>query len=113
MILEGVQRFFESEFGIACAIGLGVLVIGWLAVSFMAPGPGRRPVEWTAALGLYVALFAFFSYQALHAWHGDNHVRLAAFGLLTALFGSGAVVAVVRLVGSFGTSTTDSGGATN
>ena len=113
MILEGIQRFFTSELGIACAVGLGVLVVGWLVVSFMAPGRNRRPVEWGAALGLYLALLSFFSYHALNAWQGDHIVRLLAFGLLTALFGSGALVAMVRLATSFGESSEGSGGPTN
>jgi hypothetical protein len=94
-------------------IGLGVLVIGWLCVSFMAPGRARRPIEWSAALGLYVALVSFFVYHSIHAWQGDHMIRLVAFGLLASLFGSGTLVTLVRLAKSFGASEGDQGGATN
>jgi hypothetical protein len=118
VIPESVQRFFStgffvSDLGIACMVGLGVLVLGWLVVSFMAPGRSRRPIEWSAALGLYIALLSFFVYFAREAWQGDHLIRLAAFTLLAALFGAGTLVAVVRLAKSFGSSAGESGGATN
>ena len=40
--------------------GLGVLVVGWLVVSFSPPGPRRAVVEWLAACGMYVALLSLF-----------------------------------------------------
>jgi hypothetical protein len=118
VIPESIQRFFTtgffvSELGIACLSGLGVLVLGWLIVSFMAPGRIRKPIEWIAALGLYIALLSFFFYHAREAWQGDHLIRLAAFGLLAALFGSGTLVAVVRFAKSLGSSASESGGATN
>ncbi len=37
-------------------LGLGVLVVAWLVVSFCQPGPRRVVVEWLGACGMYVAL---------------------------------------------------------
>jgi hypothetical protein len=113
VIPEGVQRFFSSELGIACGLGLGVLVVGWLVVSFMTPGRTRRSVEWIAALGLYVGLLSFFCYHTINAWQGDQTVRLVAFGLLSALFGAGTLITLVLLLKSFAGDEGAKGSATN
>jgi hypothetical protein len=77
---------------------LAVLVIAWLAVSFLSPGARRRPLEWIAATAMYVALLAFFSRQLLDAVADDSLVRMFAFGFLVTVFGLGLVISTWRTV---------------
>jgi hypothetical protein len=72
--------------------GLAVLVLGWLVVSFSAPGPRRERLEWIAACGMYVALLSLFLHLWLGAWGNGSTVKLVAFGFLVLFFSAGLLV---------------------
>ena len=71
-----------------------VLVVGWLVVSFSAPGPRRAVIEWLSASAMYLALSMLFWNLILRAWESGNHFALVAFGFLGLMFGMGLCVAL-------------------
>jgi hypothetical protein len=71
-----------------------VLVVGWLVVSFTAPGPRRAVIEWLSASAMYLALSMLFWNLILRSWASGNHLALVAFGFLGLLFGAGLCVAL-------------------
>lgn len=75
---------------------LAVLVLAWLAVSFMAPSPRRRTLEWLGATAMYIALLAFFGRQLHAAIAGEAWIRTFAFGFLVAVFGIGLGISTAR-----------------
>jgi hypothetical protein len=81
---------------------VAVVVLGWLLVSFMAPGPRRTVVEWLSATFLYIALVSLFSNLVHRAWEQGSTVALIAFGFLLALFSAGFLVCLVNAVLSLG-----------
>ena len=81
------------------AIGaVSIVAIGWLAVSFLAPTPQRRKIEWLAATALYVALLSFFINLILKSLAGNNKAGVIAFGFLAGMFSIGLVVASVKTI---------------
>jgi hypothetical protein len=81
------------------AVGaVAVVAIGWLAVSFLAPTPQRRKIEWIAATALYVALLAFFINLVRRSLASDNEAGVIAFGFLTGMFAIGLVIASVKTI---------------
>jgi len=85
-----------------------VVVLGWLVVSFLAPGKQRRKIEWIAATGLYVALLGFFVNAVRRAIATDSEAGMIAFGMLAFLFGCGLVVSAVRTIQAFAGATSSS-----
>lgn len=83
------------------ATGAAVLVVGWLAVSFLRPGLTRSRVAWLAATGMYLAFVAFFASLFLRARGADSLAGTVAFGFLLAMFASGFVLSVIQTVASF------------
>lgn len=79
---------------------LAVLVVGWLVVSFSAPGPRREVIEWISATALYAVLLMLFLNLCLRAREADSTVALVAFGFLCVLFGGGMVLGIVEVVRS-------------
>jgi hypothetical protein len=77
--------------------GLGVLVVGWLVVSFSPPGPRRAVVEWLGACGMYLALLSLFLHLLGRALESDSTVGLIAFGFLVVFFGVGLVLCVAQM----------------
>lgn len=77
---------------------VAVVVIGWLAVSFLNPGAQRRRIEWIAATALYVALLAFFLNLLRRSIADDSLPGMIAFGFLAFMFACGFLVSTVRLV---------------
>lgn len=75
--------------------GVTVLVIGWLVVSFSAPGPRREVVEWISACGMYVALLMLFVNLCLRAREAGSTAALVAFGFLGTIFACGLAVSLV------------------
>ena len=73
----------------------GLVTVLWLVVSFTQPSPRRTLVEWSAAVGLYLALSMFFLSLVLDALESGSRVALIAFGLLLAVFSVGGIVAFV------------------
>jgi ABC-type transport system involved in multi-copper enzyme maturation permease subunit len=83
-----------STFGLIGWTALGVVVLGWLVVSFSAPGRRRSVVEWLSASALYVALTMLFYSLVSRAWASGNHFALVAFGFLALMFTSGLCVSL-------------------
>ncbi len=80
---------------------LSLLVIGWLAVSFLAPGKTRSRVAWVAATCMYLALLCLFTNLFQNALREESMLGMIAFGFLGALFIGGVVVSTVKTVGEF------------
>lgn len=82
-------------------IGFGavaLLVVGWLTVSFSAPGPRRTVIEWLSTTAMYVALLTLFVHLTRNALAADNGFAVGAFGFLCVLFGGGLVVSIYRTI---------------
>ena len=79
------------------AVGaVAVVVIGWLAVSFLGPTPQRRKIEWLAATALYVALLGLFVNLVRRSIASDNEAGIIAFGFLAGMFTIGLVIASLK-----------------
>jgi hypothetical protein len=73
---------------------VALLVAGWLAVSFLAPGRRRAVIEWLSASAMYLALTMLFTNLILRAWESGNRFALVAFGFLALIFVMGLCVAL-------------------
>ena len=80
---------------------LSLLVIVWLAVSFLAPGKTRSRVAWVAATCLYLVLLSLFANLFQNALRAESLLGMIAFGFLGAVFIGGLVVSAVKTVGEF------------
>jgi hypothetical protein len=80
---------------------LAVLVLGWLVVSFAAPGRVQSRVAWIATLALYVALWCLFASLVRDAWREDRELPLIAFGFLLVIFTGGLGISIVRTAQAF------------
>ena len=78
---------------------LSLLVIGWLVVSFLAPGKTRSRVAWVAATCMYLALLCLFANLFQSALREESMLGMLAFGFLGAVFVGGVVVSAVKTVG--------------
>jgi hypothetical protein len=78
---------------------LALLVVGWLAVSFLAPGKARSRVAWVAAACMYLVLLCLFVNLFQNALRDESLLGMIAFGFLCAVFTGGLVVSTVRTVG--------------
>ena len=90
-----------SALAITGCAGLALLGIGWLVVSFSAPGPRRTRIEWLAACGLYVALLSLFGHLLGRALARDSGAGTLGFGFLALLFAAGLMVCAVHAVRAF------------
>ena len=93
--------------------GLAVLVITWLMVSFMQPGPRRAILEWLGACGMYVALLMLFTHLLTRALEADSTVGLIAFGFLATFFSVGLILCLVQTVSALRGVVGDQASATN
>ena len=80
---------------------LSLLVIAWLAVSFLAPGKTRSRVAWVAATCMYLALVCLFTNLFQEAFHAESLLGMIAFGFLGVIFIGGVLVSTVKTVGQF------------
>jgi hypothetical protein len=80
---------------------LSLLVIGWLAVSFLATGKIRSRVAWFAATCMYLALVCLFTNLFQTALREESMLGMIAFGFLGAIFIGGVVVSSFKTVGEF------------
>jgi len=78
---------------------LSLLVIGWLVVSFLAPGRARSRVAWVSATCMYLALLCLFANLFQSALREESMLGMIAFGFLGAVFIGGVVVSAVKTVG--------------
>ena len=103
-----------STFGIIGWSAAAVLVLGWLVVSFSAPGRRRTLVEWLSASAMYLALTMLFGNLVSRSWASGNHFALVAFGVLCAMFVSGLCVSLFKtLRAARGDSESSDAGATH
>ncbi len=79
---------------------LAVLVVGWLVVSFSAPGRKRTVIEWISATAIYGVLLVLFVHLVRDAIEDDSAVRLVAFGFLCLLFAGGLLVSLYQTIAS-------------
>jgi O-antigen ligase len=80
---------------------LSLLVIGWLAVSFLAPGKTRSRVAWVAATCMFLALLCLFTNLFQNALREESMLGMIAFGFLGAVFIGGVVVSTFKTAGEF------------
>lgn len=80
---------------------LSLLVIGWLVVSFLAPGKARSRLSWVAACFMYLALLCLFTNLFQEAFRAESLLGMIAFGFLGAIFVGGVLVSTVKTVGQF------------
>jgi hypothetical protein len=80
------------------AAAVAVVVVCWLAVSFLRPGAGRRKVEWIGATALFVALLCFFLNMLRRSIASDNELGMIAFGILSVMFTCSLVLSSVRTI---------------
>ena len=85
-----------SPFSLVAACGAGLLVAGWLCVSFMRPGPRRAAIEWIATTALYLTLGSWFIGLSLDARAEGRTWLLVPFGFLAFLFSAGFCVSTWR-----------------
>jgi O-antigen ligase len=78
---------------------LALLVIGWLAVSFLAPGKVRSRVARIAATCMYLVLLCLFVNLFQNALRDESLLGMIAFGFLSAVFIGGLVVSTAKTVG--------------
>jgi O-antigen ligase len=93
-----------SIFQITGFSAVAVLVIGWLAVSFLPAGAARTRTAWLAATAMYVAFLSLFSSLLLGAREADSLLGTLGFGFLTALFAAGLLVSLARTIRSLAAS---------
>ena len=99
-LLDGVVGFFVRIYdllGVSGRIGVMLVVLAWLVVSFTSPSQRRAVVEWFGACSLYLALASLFTNLSLLAQEKGNTVGMLGFGFLVALFASGLVVSLVQM----------------
>lgn len=69
---------------------------GALAVAAQRPGRGRDVTAWLGAIGFYGVLIGMFGSWTLAALERGSRAGLLGFGLLTAVFSIGLLVALSR-----------------
>jgi hypothetical protein len=75
---------------------VGALVVGWLAVSFMAPGRTRNLSARAAAGAMYVALMCLFVHLVQENLEKGRIVLVVPFGFLLCVFVAGFFVTIVK-----------------
>ncbi|HVP31415.1 MAG TPA: hypothetical protein VMW35_19890 [Myxococcota bacterium] len=73
------------------AVAAGLLAVGWIVTSFLAPGRTRVAVEWLSALAMYAALIALMAHAFART---ESRGGAIFFGFLIAMFGAGFLVAL-------------------
>jgi hypothetical protein len=97
--MDRIVGFFVRLYdllGVPGRIGVIVVVIAWLVVSFAPPSNRRAIVEWLGASGLYLALVGLFANLAMMAQEKGSTTAVVGFGFLLALFSSGLIVSLVQ-----------------
>jgi hypothetical protein len=84
-----------SGIGVFAAVALA---IGWLMVSFRAPGRTRSILEWASALALYLLLLVLMTSQFERFLGSGKWLLVGSLGFLSFLFGAGFLVTGVLLV---------------
>ncbi len=89
-----------TPIAVVATVALVVLALGWLAVSFVSPGPKRAPIEWIAAAALYLFLVTIFLRGFHWAREADSTAGLVGFGFLCVFFSGGFILSTVNAIRS-------------
>ena len=79
---------------------VAIALLGSIAVALQRPGKARDVTARLAAVCFYVVLVGFFCDRTLAARGSDSSRGLFAFGFLTAFFGIGLALSIVKTVGA-------------
>lgn len=74
----------------------GVVLVLWLAISFLPAGRGRASLEWLATTSLFLALGAWFIGLSLEARAAGRIWLLVPFAFLAFVFSAGLLVSTWR-----------------
>ena len=91
---QGILSVY-SAIGVFAALAL---TMGWLMVSFLAPGRTRSILEWASALAMYLLLLVLMASQLQRYLVSGKWLLVGSFAFLCVLFGAGLVVTGVLLV---------------
>ena len=75
---------------------LGLLVLGWLAVSFQAPGRARQLTARLASAALYLALACLFTHLVQENWEKSRAFLYLPFGFLLGIFTVGFCLSLIK-----------------
>lgn len=75
---------------------LGLLVLGWLVVSFQSPGRVQQLTARFASLLMYVALACLFTHLVQENWEKGRAVLYIPFGFLLGVFLLGTCLTLVK-----------------
>jgi hypothetical protein len=92
---------------------LGVLVLGWLAVSLQAPGRTQRLTARLASVAMYLALACLFTHLTQENWARGRAMLYVPFGFLLAVFVTGFVLSLIRGAGELTSAKDPSASATH
>ena len=81
---------------------LGLLVLGWLAVSFQAPGRARQLTARLASAAMYLALACLFTHLVQENWEKGRAFLYVPFGFLLGVFVVGFAISLIKWVGELG-----------
>jgi hypothetical protein len=81
---------------------LGLLVIGWLVVSFQAAGRARQLTARLASAAMYLALACLFTHLVQQNWEKGRAFLYVPFGFLLGVFVVGFAFTLVKWVGELG-----------
>jgi len=87
------------EVAILKALGfaaLGLLVLGWLAVSFQAPSRTRQLTARLASAAMYLALACLFTHLVQENWEKGRAFLYVPFGFLLGVFVIGFCLSLVK-----------------
>ena len=77
---------------------IAIALLGSLVVAFQRPGKARDVSARFASFGFYLVLFGFFGTNTREALANHSTRGLVAFGFLSAVFGIGLVLSLVKTV---------------
>jgi hypothetical protein len=92
---------------------LGLLVLGWLVVSFLAPGRTQRLAARLSAAALYLALACLFTQLTQQNFAKGRAFLFVPFGFLLGIFVTGFFWTLVKWVRELATAGDSSASATH
>jgi hypothetical protein len=92
---------------------VGLLVPGWLVVSFLPAGRTQRLAARLSAAALYLALVCLFTQLTQENWEKGRAVLFVPFGFLLGIFVTGFFWTLVKWVRELGSSAESSASATH
>jgi hypothetical protein len=92
---------------------LGLLVVGWLAVSLQAPGRRQKLTARLASAAMYLALVCLFTHLTQDNWGKGRMALVVPFGFLLAVFVAGFFLSLAKWLGELGSAKESSASATH